>query len=116
MIYQFAVTAANCILNNNLLDHSTSAPMKFLKNQGAKRALRGIGFTGSTAIADTQIDIKINGKSQSIIINSATGAHDKDNVFPVNIIIPPGVDFELLCVDAANTNDVYVTLLMDYVR
>lgn len=113
MIYQFSVPAASATVNDDLL-HNANIPMRFLQSQPKNRVIDFIGLSGSTAAGDTFLEVRVGGKTFGLIYNESTGTHNKDALFPVGTVIPGGVDFELIVVDAALTNPLFVTLIMHY--
>lgn len=112
MFYQFSVTAANCVANNDLLELSANQPMTFIKSSPKPRILSFIGLSGSTAAGDTMIEFRVAGKTQGAMFNSSTGLHDNNELYPCNVVIPANMELELICTDAADTNAVYVSLII----
>jgi len=112
-LYQLSVTAANCVLDADLIEKATEQ-WKPARNVSRKRRIYRAALTGSTAAADTAVRLEAGSKPIGKLYNTSTGnCTTKDEIFPIGAEIPANVDFKVVCVDAADTNPVYLLLFMD---
>lgn len=98
MIAQTSVAAATAVLGYNLLTGSVFDQVSW------PRVLRGAALAGSAAALDAKIEIFIGTNKVAELYNSATGAPNRDHLFPINARIGPGEEVSAIVVDAPATN------------
>lgn len=107
MLNIVSVPAATAVLGYNLLanrpDISVSA---------RARVLRGLAVTGSAAVGDARVSVKVGNTVVATLYNTATGFPTNDaSKFPTSFAVPPGSPLSVEVTDAPATNP--LNLLLD---
>lgn len=112
-LYQLPVTAANCTVGDDLIE-KTAEQFKPARNVNRPRRIYRMALTGSTAAADTKVNVEAGNKPMASLYNTSTSIlTTKDEILPIGATIPANADFKVVCTDAADTNPVYLLLFMD---
>jgi len=87
--------------------------------QPVARKIEAMGLVGSVAVGDTEVEIRVNGKTEAVIQNTTVGvaatnpgacAVDKD-LKKYDIYVPANTRIEALVKDAPGTNDVRLDIV-----
>ena len=98
MIAQTSHAAAVAVLGFNLLQGSVFDQVSF------PRMLRGAALAGSAAALDSKVEIFVGTNKVAELFNSATGAPNRDHLFPINAHVGAGEEVSAIVVHAPATN------------
>lgn len=104
MLGQTSIAAATAVVGYDLLGseswHQSDRP----------RRIVSIGLKGSAAALDTKCDLQIGNTKVGAIYNSGTGAPNRDDMFRIGELVPPGQEVHLYVTDAPVTNPINVAI------
>ena len=100
MIAQTSTAAATAVLGYNLLRDSVFDQVSW------PRVLRGAALAGSSAALDTKVEIFVGTNKVAELYNTATGAPNRDHLFPINARVGAGEEVSAVIVDAPATNPI----------
>lgn len=108
-LVQEIATAATMIVGYNM------AAGKWWERSGKMRIIKKIACVGSTAVADTAVEVYYGTQLIAKVYNSTAGAAkvpvDTDwTDIPADWVNEPNEPIRVVCVDAANANDVCLGL------
>lgn len=99
------VAAADCAVGDNLIEGHQQERVAY------GRLISAYGLTGSTAIGDTELEIRVDGKRRITLINTElTLALVPAQKLGCREFVPPNALVEVVCTDAANTNPVKLAI------
>lgn len=102
-----SIPAATAVLGYDLLSNRAD-----IRTGGARRVLRAIGLTGSAAVGDSSVDIKVGNRVVATLFNNATGFPTNDaGKFVTQFLVPVGAALSVVVTDAPATNP--LNLLID---
>lgn len=97
-----AATATQAVLGYDMLTgqiHQISA---------VNRVLQGVGLTGSTAIADTKVDVYIDTVKVAEVYNTKLLIGNNDDIVPLdNLYVPAGAALHVIVTKIPTTNNIY---------
>lgn len=102
-----SVAAATAVLGADLLANRPD-----IASGAGKRVLRSLGLTGSAAIGDSSVDVKVGNRTVATLFNNATDFPTNDaGKFTTAYLVPPGSPVSVVVTDAPVTNP--LNLLID---
>lgn len=101
------VAAATAIVGYDLLTG------QYFSQLPQHRALTGIGFKGSAAAADTEIELFIDTVKIGLFRNTGTGYPNNDDIIPLEgNFIPGGSTLHAYVTEAPSTNPIFLVLII----
>ncbi len=104
---QVSVLAATGVLGYDLLSGRPD-----VSSSGRPRVIRALSLTGSAAVGDSRVQVKVGSSVVATLYNSATGFPTQDgSTFKTQYAVPPGSAISVIVDDAPVTNP--LNLLID---
>jgi hypothetical protein len=100
MLGQRSIAAATAVVGFDLAAGTT------WQQSDKPRRLLAVGLSGSAAALDTEANVFIGNTMVGNIFNSATGAPNRDSMFRIGDLVPPGQEVHVFIVDAPATNPI----------
>jgi len=98
---QISIAAATAVLGYDLFQNT------IFQQQGKNRALTGVALKGSTAAADTKVDLFIDTVKLGEFYNTGTAFPNMDDVIPLDgNFVPAGTQLHMYVTDAPATNPI----------
>ena len=104
-VVEVSVAAATATVDYDLLRNT-----KYKQSQMARR-LRGVALKGSAAAGDTKVAAYVGTDEKGTVYNTGTGFPDRDDVKPIDVIVPAGAELAVYVTDAPSTNPINLMLL-----
>lgn len=102
-----SIAAATAVVGYNLLANRPD-----IATAGVPRTLRALGLTGSAAIGDAAIDVKVGNRVVATLYNNAIDFPTNDaGKFDTHYAVPAGSPVSVIVTDAPATNP--LNLLID---
>lgn len=98
--YTVSIAAASAPLDTDLFNGER------WKEVGYTRLLEAIGFKGSAAAGDTEIDLMVDETRLATVFNNNTGFPNNDDMVDLNILIPANSELQAIIRDAPATNPI----------
>lgn len=106
-ISQVSVAAATAVLGYDLLSGRPD-----IANNGVPRIIRSLGLTGSAAIGDAAVDVKVSNVVVATLFNNSLDFPTADaGMFETMYAVPAGTPVSVIVTDAPATNP--LVLLID---
>ena len=100
MLGQISIAAATAVVGFDLAANTT------WQQSDKPRRLLAVGLAGSAAALDTEISIFVGNVKVGNIFNSATGAPNRDSMFRIGDLVPPGQEVHAFIVSAPSSNPI----------
>jgi len=100
MLGQVSVAAATAVVGYDL------ARDTYWQQSNRSRRIVAIGLKGSAAALDTKVRLMVGAQQVGEMFNSGTGAPNRDDMFRIGAIVPPGQEVHLFVDDAPATNPI----------
>tara|TARA_Y100000310_G_C20580372_1_gene762670 strand:- start:564 stop:890 length:327 start_codon:yes stop_codon:yes gene_type:complete len=107
MLLQTSVAAATAVVGYDIATPSSLVEAPY------PRSIQAIGLAGSAAALDTAVDIFVGQVKIATLYNSATGAPNRDAMFPVGQDVPAGATLRAIVTDAPATNPINLAVSFD---
>jgi len=106
-VYEESVAAATAVLGYDIFSNAT------YKTSSSDRVIRGFAVTGSNAVGDAKVSLRVGQLEVASKYNGALLFANKDDLIPVGARIPKGMPVSCIVTDSASSSA--LNILIDIV-